>query len=193
HDGLGGILSNIKSQLHALEHKVDELAGYDLYGKASGMIDSASKEVRRIATNMMPLALAKLGLKAAIEDLVSKVEQNHPISINLHITSLKGRLEQTKEIMTYRIIQELVNNVIKHAGASTLLLQLDDVNGDLLLTVEDNGKGFNYQEALNAQGIGMKSILSRVKYLKGELDVSSSSQGTCVVVHIPGKTCSKVN
>lgn len=185
HDGLGGLLSNMKAQLHDIERRVDALTGTDLYGKARSMIDEASKEVRRIAYNMMPVALSRLGLKAAIEDLASRVTSHHDIAIDLQLLSLENRLEETIEVMLYRIVQELCNNVVKHADASTLMIQTTQIENDLILVVEDNGKGFDPSHTSTQNGVGMKSLSSRVKYLNGNLDIASSEKGTCVTVQVP--------
>ena len=185
HDGLGGILVNIKSQLHALEKKVGELSQYDLYGKATGMIDNASREVRRIAYNMMPLALSRLGLKAAVEDMLTKIEHSENIKIRTHFSNLEDRLDETREVMIYRIIQELLNNVVKHAEATDLFVQINNVDNDLLITVEDNGIGFDIAKVRDSEGLGMKSIDSRVKFLEGTLDILSNNEGSSFNIHIP--------
>jgi signal transduction histidine kinase len=185
HDGLGGLLSNIKAQLHDIERRVDALSGINLYGKASEMIDKASKEVRRIAYNMMPVTLSRLGLKAAIEDLTVNLTQNHPLILETQLMGLEKRLKESQEVMLYRIVQELCNNVIKHAEATTLMIQTNRIENDLIIVVEDNGKGFDLNSKDHAPGIGIKSLESRVEYLKGNLDISSSKGGTCVTVQVP--------
>jgi signal transduction histidine kinase len=187
HDGLGGLLSNIKAQLHAIERRVNALTNLDVYGKASEMIDEASKEVRRIAYNMMPVTLSRLGLKAAIEDLVSEITKHHDLNVDLQLFGLDKRLDETEEVMLYRIVQELCNNVVKHAGATKMMVQTNRIGSDLILVVEDNGKGFDPVFTQSESGIGLKSIESRIKFLHSEIDISSSELGTCVTIQVPLK------
>ncbi len=183
HDGLGGLLSSVKAQLHDIERRVDALAGIDLYSRASEMIDEASSEVRRIAYDMMPTALSKLGLKAAIEDLASRLETHHRIDVDLQLFDLDNRLEEATEVMLYRIVQEACNNIVKHADASEVLIQTSRIQNDLVVIIEDNGKGI--QAGTDRNGIGMKSIESRAKFLEGQVDIASSDEGTCITLQIP--------
>jgi signal transduction histidine kinase len=91
------------------------------------------------------------------------------------------------EAVLYRVIQESVNNVIKHAQASRLDISINqDETGELDVLIEDNGKGFNVQEALKKDGIGLANIKSRIEYLKGTVDWdSNTNNGTLVAIHIP--------
>lgn len=186
HDGLGGLLSSVKAQLNLIQHQVSQLESMDTYQKASNMIDHASSELRRIAFNMMPSALTKLGLREATEDLAETLKNDHQLDVDLQIFGFNGRLDETEEIMIYRILQELSNNIVKHADASRVLIQINKTDDDLFLVVEDNGKGFNPHNANKTSGMGMKSLESRVRFLNGDLDVSSEPEkGTCITVHIP--------
>lgn len=184
HDGLGGLLSSVKAQLNLIQHQVDTLASEEMYTKANTLIDTASTELRRIAYNMMPSSLSRLGLEAALEDMTSSLETDHQLNVNLQILGLGTRLDETTEIMIYRIIQELINNVVKHADATRLLVQINKTENEIFLVVEDNGVGMNPETLTQSRGIGMKSIESRVKYLNGTIDISGG-KGTCVSVHIP--------
>lgn len=185
HDGLGGLLSSVKAQIEQVQRKVEQLENYDVYQKASGLIDQASQEVRRIARNMMPASLSRLGLQAAVEDLTSDLEQLHGLQVQTEILGLSRRFEETREIMLYRIIQELCNNIVKHADASQVLIQINATANEIFVVVEDNGKGFDQSEEV--QGIGLASIRSRVKFLDGDLDIATSpDSGTSVTINVPG-------
>lgn len=186
HDGLGGLLSSVKAQLNIIQHHVEKLESTNLYHKANTLIDTASGELRRIAYNMMPTSLSRLGLQAALEDLSASLQQEHGLRINLQIIGLNGRLDETSEIMIYRMIQELCNNIVKHADATKVLIQVNHVDHEVFLVVEDNGKGFDPANPSVGNGIGMKSIESRVKFLNGTLDISSNAgSGTCVTINFP--------
>jgi signal transduction histidine kinase len=189
HDGLGGLLSSVKAQLNLIQHQVNNLASGELYTKANNLIDTASAELRRIAYNMMPSSLSRLGLKAALEDLCASLENDHHLEVNLQVLGMNSRLNETTEIMIYRIVQELCTNVVRHAQASRLLIQVNRMEDELFLIVEDNGIGIDPSKAMQSSGIGMKSIESRVKFLNGTIDISGGvGKGTCVSVHVPLET-----
>lgn len=188
HDGLGGLLSSVKAQLNMIQHQVEKLESSNLYARANALIDTASGELRRIAYNMMPTSLSRLGLQAALEDLSASLQQEHSLKVSLQIIGLHDRLGETAEIMVYRMIQELCNNIVKHAGASKVLIQLNHVDDEVFIVVEDNGRGIEQAAQANANGIGMKSIESRVKFLNGTLDISTSpGKGTCVTINFPAE------
>jgi two-component system NarL family sensor kinase len=186
HDGLGGLLSTVKAQLNTIQHQVSKLESFGMYQKATDMIDDASSELRRITYNMMPSALTKLGLYAAVEDLADRLKHAHNINVDLQILGARKRLNETTEIMLYRIVQELCNNIVKHAQAANVLLQINDTGDELFLVVEDNGAGFRYDQTAGSKSVGLKSIESRVRFLNGELDISSTpGQGTCTTIQVP--------
>ncbi|NNE28683.1 MAG: sensor histidine kinase, partial [Saprospiraceae bacterium] len=144
----------------------------------------ASTEVRRIAYNLMPIALSRLGLQAAIEDMLVKIQQKEKINTRSQFTGITDRFEESKEVMIYRIVQELVNNVIKHAEAKNLFVQINRHDSDILITVEDDGIGFDMKEFENFQGVGLKSVASRVKFLGGSMDVLSNEKGSSFNIHV---------
>ncbi|MDX1479278.1 MAG: sensor histidine kinase [Saprospiraceae bacterium] len=186
HDGLGGLLSNVKSQIQTIQQQVGALEKYDLFTRASGMIDQASQEVRRIASNMMPSSLSALGLAAAVENIAEHLQEDHGLSVSTEFIGMEQRLDETIEIMVYRIIQELSNNVVKHAQASHLMIQINQADKELFLVVEDDGQGFDLTEADRSGGVGLASIRSRVRYLKGDLDISSNrGEGTTATIRVP--------
>ncbi|MBC7774408.1 MAG: tetratricopeptide repeat protein [Phycisphaerae bacterium] len=183
HDGLGGLLTSVKSHFNSLPKPSIE---QDLFAKTNCLIDDACVEVRRISHNMMPRALALSGLPGALEDLAQDLEKQG-VRCDLEILGLdNASLDPTQSITIYRIIQELTNNVVKHAQADHLLLQLIRRDGTLVLIAEDNGKGFDVQQALTKKGLGLSSIASRVKFLQGSIEWDSvPGEGTVVSITLP--------
>ncbi|MFT4682218.1 MAG: two-component system NarL family sensor kinase [Flavobacteriales bacterium] len=158
---------------------VDELT------PAIGSLDDASKEVRRIAHNMMPEVLMNYGLESALRDFVESVNQNSSLDFDLQLSNLKA-FDQTQELMIYRIVQELINNVVKHANAKSVLIQLMQADDTLSITVEDDGCGFNVDLAMKKSGLGMSNLKARVEYLGGTLNIDSSeNSGTSVFIEVP--------
>lgn len=184
HDGLGGILSTVKLSFEAIEKEIARLHAFSPFEKAITMLDDACDEVRRISHDMMPAALTVGGLPDAVEDLGESLRDVHGITADVQVIGLKERLDENKEIMIYRILQELVMNVIKHANASKMIIQLSSHDAHLVLVVEDNGVGFNAD--IKSDGLGLKSIGSRADYLNGIMKIDSvTGEGTTVSIEIP--------
>jgi signal transduction histidine kinase len=182
HDGLGGMLSGVKLSLSAMKGNVilsEENAR--LFTKALSQLDNSMREMRRVAHNMMPEALVKFGLQQAVQDYCDSLLGMQQFKISCHFHDLDKRIEPTAEIIVYRIVQELLNNVVKHAGATEVLVQVMRHNNSLNITVEDNGKGFDLATLDQSKGAGLANVKSRVDYLKGQLDIRSEpGKGTSV-------------
>ena len=124
------------------------------------------------------------GLKAALRDYVESINSMKMIKTILQIIGDERRFENERELIIYRILQELINNVLKHAQATECLVQVSYLSEHLSITVEDNGKGFDSKTENN--GMGWSNIRQRVEFLKGSLDLNSSlGSGTSVQVNIP--------
>jgi signal transduction histidine kinase len=187
HDGLGQMFSAVKMNLSALlddiifENEERKL----MYKKTLSLVDESCGELRSISHQMAPNVLLKSGLAIAIRDFIDKID-GRKLKINLEMTDLNQRLDPNVEMVLYRVIQEAVNNVIKHAQADTLDIQLIKDAEGVKVMIEDNGKGFDPADLEKFEGIGLKNIRSRVAFLKGEIDFSSSpGQGTLVAIYIP--------
>jgi len=154
-----------------------------LFDHALRILDTSMKELRRVAHNMMPEALAKFGLKDALRDFCFELGNNKEIDIKFQFYGDERRLDQNYEISLYRIAQELINNSLKHANPTEILLQVIQEEHRIHLTVQDNGIGFD-PEALNASdGTGLANIKSRAESLKGKVDmISIPGEGTEVNV-----------
>lgn len=187
HDGIGQLLSAAKMNLHAVEENFTNETQKNILEKAISLVDESAKEIRSVSHNIMPNALIKSGLGFAVKDFIQKLD-NKKLQVNVNATGLNAKLNTNIEIVVYRIIQECVNNVIKHSKANRLDISLINENDFLEIMIEDNGVGFDVQKALNKDGIGLKNIKTRVEYLKGTLDIDSKeNNGTMMAIHIPLK------
>lgn len=185
HDGLGGLLSGVKLQLGAMKGNLILDANNALaFDRALNKLDESIGEMRRVAHNMMPEALLKLGLQQAISDYCDSLSQDQTFAINCEMYGLEKRMDNTVEIVLYRIVQELLNNAVKHANASSILVQVMRPNDNsVAITIEDNGKGFDTGNINTMQSAGLQNIRSRVKYLNGTMDIKSApGQGTSVYI-----------
>lgn len=187
HDGLGQMFSAVKLNLSAVMDDVDFKSekGKSLFETTLGLVDESCKEVRVISHQMAPNLLLKSGLAAAIRDFINKIDARR-LKINLETFGLQKRLDQNVETVLYRVIQETVNNVIKHSGANSLDIQLTKDQEGINVMIEDNGRGFDISQIEKFEGIGLKNIRTRVNYLKGTVDFSSSpGKGTLIAIFIP--------
>ncbi len=187
HDGVGQTMSAAKMNLSAFENELifntPELRLK--FERIIALVDESCKEVRTVSHNMMPNALLKMGLAAAIREFTDKIDHKM-IRIDLHSEGLNERLDTNLETILYRVIQECVNNVLKHAKANQLDISLiKDIDG-ISATIEDNGKGFDTNDQRNFDGLGLKNIRTRVEYLRGTVEYDSKKgKGTLVAIHIP--------
>lgn len=171
HDGLGGFLSALKIELSSTfkTETVDQFLATNTLSR----IDYAVDELRFISQNLMPETLIKYGLGEAIKSYCTRM-RNKGIQLLCQIFHYSNDLRQDKELILYRIMQELVTNAIKHAQATTIFVQLLKSDNKVTLTIEDNGKGFDKSLLLkNRSGSGLTNIMSRIEYIDGELDIHS--------------------
>lgn len=150
------------------------------------MLETCIKEMRRVANNMMPEALVKFGLNTALKDFCNDINQSGAIKLNYQSIGMdNSNIDQTTSIAIYRIVQELINNSIKHAAAKKAKVQVTQLDDLLSLTVEDDGIGFDPVILQRVRGIGWSNIQSRVDFLKGTLDVQSGAgKGTSVHIEL---------
>ena len=183
HDGLGGILAAAQMQISNVETngQQDELVKKQ---KATELVSQAATESRRIAHNLLPETLLRYGLDEALKEYSKSITESKLMQLDYESVGMQLKLDQSAGLSIYRIIQELVNNIIKHSGATEALVQLHREAEKLSITVEDNGKGFAPQQN-GKTGIGLSNIRSRVSYLNGSLDIRSEEQkGTSVYIEI---------
>jgi two-component system NarL family sensor kinase len=187
HDGVGQMMSAARMNLSAYENEVpfkDETQKLALE-RIISLVDDSCKEIRSVSHQMMPNALLKNGLANAVKEFIDKLD-TRVIKVSLHAEGLNERINSDTETILYRVIQECVNNVIKHSGANQLDISLIKDTDGISATIEDNGKGFDASDKKKFEGIGLKNITSRIDFLKGTVEFDSSAgNGTLVAIHVP--------
>lgn len=180
HDGIGSIISAAKmnfSTLHTLE---SDKAVFD---KSMNLLNDAAFELRTTAHNLMPQILLQEGLVVATRDYCERVSNNQSLTIEYQAYGNFVPQEKTVELFVYRIIQELVNNIIKHSGADHGLVQLSMSNELLAISVEDNGKGMLPDTITGNKGTGLNNLAAKVGMLNGQLTIESApGKGTQVYI-----------
>ena len=170
HDGLGGMLASVKVNM---QNAKPEISGeIEYYGKAAVLLDDAMKELRRLAHHLMPEALERCGLKTSLEVFCQSIP-----NAQFHFFGNDKRIDSKLEMMIYRSAHELINNVIKHAQATQINVQLVQEPDRLSLTVQDNGCGFDPSH--KTDGMGLNNIRTRTALFNGEFHIfSEPGKGT---------------
>lgn len=184
HDNIGGLLSAAKMHFQLLINKQPEPAENEDFQKTLTLLDHAAAEVRHTAHNLMPETLIRLGLQAALVQFCEKMAAAANLQIDVQVYGLEKKLSDSQNLLIYRMVQELVNNVLKHANATDALVQINRHDQWLSVTVEDNGKGFLPEEL--SGGMGLTSMEMRVQALSGKMEIQSvSGRGTSVFIQLP--------
>lgn len=182
HDGIGQLLSTAKLTLSAIDQPPSTETSKMLTNSMQ-ILDEATREVRTISHNLMPATLTQIGLGAALHDLFVKINESNLLRINLNVTGLEERLPASTEIAVYRVVQEIVNNMIKHSKADTITVKIVRSETSMYLSISDNGVGFAKELIAKSTGLGWKNIFSRISMLNGEIDVETESgTGTSISI-----------
>ncbi len=188
HDGLGAQLATVKMRLQSLEHDLPQVRQMDAYCMAETHLDTSFRTIREISQNMMPSVLEEQGLPLALQDLCSEFHRAHNLSVNYIPHGLDYPLNREQQLIVFRIVQELLRNVEKHAQAREVIVQLTIEDHLLHLVVEDDGTGFSFSDSHLNSGMGLRNIRSRVEYLGGTLEVDSiPEEGSTFSIEIPLK------
>jgi signal transduction histidine kinase len=175
HDGIGSRLSALKMQLQTINESDSNIAAVKFFS------DSLSKsivELRQVAFNLMPETLLKLGLELALKDLCHSLHTQN-ITVTFQSNEISKSIKATDQVTIFRIVQELINNALKHSNCNEIIVDCSQNDNLFLITVEDNGKGFSSDDLVAFNGLGLKNIKNRIELLKGKLDVQSiSNKGT---------------
>lgn len=190
HDGVASILSAAKLQIYNAMDRGQE--SRKVHKEIAQLIELAVKEIRNISHNLAPEAILKEGFAYAIQSFCNRIRLSG-FALDCYVIGELPKFEKNTELILYRAIQEAVTNIIKHAEATEAIVQIMGEEGRLLITVEDNGKGFDTKEIL-ATGIGLGNISSRVAILGGILNISSKpGDGTSIYIEIEGEILSMVS
>ena len=187
HDGIGQLLTAANMNISVLDDfKEDELNFTKVLSKTQDILSEAILDVRTLSHQIMPNMLIKNSLADALRDLISKTT-SPKLHIELKLEGLKNNLDQNIQVVMYRIIQECINNTLKHAGANKVEISLVQNSEMIEAIFKDDGIGFNPQKVSSKNdGLGLDNIKSRIDMLKGDLKImSSKGNGTSIIMKIP--------
>lgn len=188
HDELGQALTGVKLELSSLRDQLADMAPalQNRLESISGLVDATIQSVRRIATDLRPIVLDQLGLIPAIEWQTSEFQSRTAIQCRLDIYLRSAPLSQTASTAMFRIFQEILTNVVRHAKASLVKITLQEQAGGLVLEVQDNGRGITESEQADPQSLGLVGMRERALLLGGNITfIGNAESGTIVRVRIP--------
>lgn len=183
HDEISPVLSAVKLKVSSFE--LHDEGDKIQQQKTDDHLDNLLKRMREISFDLMPVTLQRRGLKTALLELVSYWSNRNQLQIEL--TADDNLFSDVYSIHLYRIIQEIIHNTIKHAGATLLQIEIKKEVGKLTISSKDNGKGFDYAKSLEeGNGFGLRNLLSRADVLGGKIVVESQkNKGTIYTIEIP--------
>ena len=186
HDSVGQLISTAKIQVGNLD------AGNILPEKKPAIyninkiLDTVTHELRSISFNLLPASFTQFGLQAAITDLIDVCKQSTKTQITFYTNADFSQLSSKVQLYLYRIIQEALNNILKHAKASEVEIQIIDHDIYIMLEISDNGIGFNTDEQFRkAASSGLKNMVARTQVLNGKINIESGQSGTSFFIEIP--------
>ncbi len=187
HDDVGTKLSALNLYLSSLSEKATVINNDEIKSLAQSskqFIKEAMHDVRELLFNLSPTVLEEFGYTTAVEGLVNKINETKQIHFDLVVFGINHRLKKDYELTLYRITQELINNVLKHAEAKHVSLQIGQRDEKIILMMEDDGIGFDVKAHQN--GYGLHNLDARTKLMKGTMHIDSQpGKGTSVLVEIP--------
>lgn len=191
HDSLGGLLAAAKLQIENLPAGGPESSINKDLLKIKGLLDETIAETRHIARNLQPGTLLQFGLVKALQDLINRVKGKGAPEISFQYFGDFSDLSPHFALNAYRIVQELLQNCLKHANATEILVQLTRTDHQIALIVEDDGVGFNLETV--QKGMGTGNVARRVHFLKGELSIQTApgkGTSTLITVGVPAPNLS---
>jgi PAS domain S-box-containing protein len=190
HDGLGTLLSSINIYLNLIKSKEANEAQKLLWmDYTKGLVDDAMLNAREIANDLRPSSINNFGLAASVKTLCDKFNAGGIISIKFEVSNIDAEeLEKDLEVTLYRVINELINNTLKHASAKNIDICLSKENEILTLAYHDNGKGFDLSGVMESntnKGMGLSNIMSRIKAVNGTCSINkNNTAGTEVFIKV---------
>lgn len=187
HDGMGQWISSLHLILSEIQQPGDDAHKLEVLSRADRIMGDINDEFRSIAFNLMPHTLIHYGLKDALTEMAQRLNTVNKCTFSVTAFEFPERLSELTEISIYRIVQEWANNILKYSDASRVEIQLTGHERELIVMVEDNGRGFDVQSLRTGAGNGWKNILSRSNLVKGAVDIDSSPgrAGTTLTLTVP--------
>ncbi|SFT63960.1 Histidine kinase-, DNA gyrase B-, and HSP90-like ATPase [Chryseobacterium formosense] len=183
HDGLGGMLAGVKINFSTWASQNLEQKNKENFNEILNQLDQSVSELRNISRNLMPESLLKFGLETALKDLCEFYTRND-LHIDFQAIDINSKLSLAIQINIFRIVQEILANAVKHSEAKNILLQCSQSNDIFMITIEDDGRGFDENYHSKTKSMGLHNLRIRVDYLKGKMEINSDNEGTAINIEL---------
>jgi two-component system, NarL family, sensor kinase len=188
HDNIGQALSFVKLNLNTVDPYNSALV-IDKLAESRQLITKTIQDLRDIAKSLNTDFISEIGLQVAIEQQLQMIERTKQYQTSFSIKGEVLKNNPQRELVVYRIVQELLNNIVKHADANSINIEMQYLSEKLIITVQDNGKGFDIIAARSVEmntGLGLRNMTNRMNMIKGTIDIySSAGAGTKAIIEIP--------
>jgi signal transduction histidine kinase len=187
HDGLGPLLSTVKMSLSSLGERIKDQSGTEILNNANYLVNESLNTIKDISNNLSPHVLSNFGLASAIGAFTTKINQTKAIEVEFKSNMENQRLENDKEVVIYRAVCELINNAIRHSGASRIEIELNKHEKFVTLQFYDNGRGFELSTLAREdnKGMGLSNIETRIKTVEGVFVLESTpGKGTSALIKV---------
>ncbi len=191
HDDAGPLLATARLYLNENLVNLDKAAQLQSIFNAKQIIDETIQLIRNISHSLMPPTLKNFGLESAVNDFFQKINGSGSMNVNCRFHDYKIRLKNEKELIVYRVIQELINNILKHSNASFIHLTQQNVENDMIIRLHHDGRGLTQEDFIKMNksnvGLGLKNVQSRLKVIHGDIlfEQDSSQSFYKVTIEIP--------
>jgi signal transduction histidine kinase len=187
HDGLGPLLSTVKMSLSSLGERIKDQSGTEILNNTNYLVNESLNTIKDISNNLSPHVLSNFGLASAIGAFTTKINQTKAIEVEFKSNMENQRLENDKEVVIYRAVCELINNAIRHSGASRIEIELNKHEKFVTLQFYDNGRGFELSTLSREdnKGMGLSNIETRIKTVEGVFVLESTpGKGTSALIKV---------
>lgn len=189
HDGMGQLVSALQLNIQSIRQSNDLEKTVAQVDNSENLLQEIQQEIRNIAFNLMPPVLTKEGLVPAVRELIRRINKSGSIKATLKVYDVEERFSEVVEISLYRIIQELISNIVKHAQASMLTISFTGHETEVILTLEDDGKGYDLNAFQQSKtGNGWSTVTTRLNLIRGQIDFDTmpGRNNNTVMIHVPG-------
>jgi len=185
HDSAGSIVTGIQNNLRMFQEEKTDIKNNNHYQESLRLTGKLQEEIRHISNDLLPSSILKLGLRSEIQRILTTLESTYDLTTRLE-TNSKSDIGINQKIIfhIYYLVRESLDNIVKYAEASSVLIQYYVYDEEINVLIEDDGKGFNKEEVLKKGGNGLRNMDLRVAWLNGEIDIYSD-QGTSISINIP--------
>lgn len=186
HDGTAQTLAALRVRLRVARSADDPEVGNTLLDRIGADLGDATEEIRRIAQGLRPPALDMLGLAPAIESCARSIGETTPLTLDTDIAGVEDLLTPEAELALYRIVQEALSNVARHSSADRVRISVGRVDRTVVVSIEDNGRGFAVRDEMSSRGLGLFGMQERAAYVGGNVEIESEpGRGTRIRATIP--------